>query len=31
MKFSMFFEENEPHRSRISEVIDYEISAYLNA
>ena len=31
MKFPMFRNKNEPNRSSISEVIDSEISADLNA
>ena len=30
MKFPMLCTKNEPHTSSISEVIDSEISAYLN-
>ena len=31
MKFPMFSKENKPHMESISEIIDSEISAYLNA
>ena len=31
IKFSMFWKKHEPHRSSISEVIDFERCAYLNA